>query len=197
MKNPKAKAVKKAWDQSEAGKASAKKGNTSERMARDNKSPSGRAKKARYVRTENGKAKARQYKHDARERNPARKVLEAISASMTMMLAGNKLSSSKLEYTGFVSLDELKAHIETTWVGSMSWDNYGKPVDDPMGGWDIDHICPKSFYDHGDENEIRRCWNWRNLRAAWHLDNLKKTNSWDPILVDTVPRDYWPACKRL
>jgi len=64
------------------------------------------------------------------------------------------------------SMKELKEHLESLFQPGMSWDNHGK--------WHIDHIIPKSLFDHTDETQLKLCWNYTNLQPLWAPDNLRK-----------------------
>jgi len=191
MQDPAAKAVRKAWDQSDTGKASAKKGNQSEagkvRQSRANKSEKGRARKKRFRGTEHGKEYDRTLKRKKREECPGQKVQDAISATLTKLLAGRKLTSSKLQLTGLDSREELMAYLlDTAHDKRMTKDNYG------VNGWELDHKIPKIEYDHSDDEDTQRCWNWRNLRAEWYSPNRSKGATVLQSMVDTVPKEFWP-----
>ena len=47
----------------------------------------------------------------------------------------------------------------------------------------IDHIIPSSLFDHTNEEEIKKCWNWRNLRYLPAEENLIKGDTLDMDLV--------------
>ena len=47
----------------------------------------------------------------------------------------------------------------------------------------IDHIIPKSLFDHANEEEVNKCWNWRNLRYIPAEENRSKGNTLDMGLV--------------
>jgi len=52
----------------------------------------------------------------------------------------------------------------------MTWDNYG------YYGWHIDHIKPCASFDLVDEEEQRKCFNYRNLQPLWSGDNFAKNS---------------------
>jgi hypothetical protein len=47
----------------------------------------------------------------------------------------------------------------------------------------IDHIIPVSLFDHTDDNEIKKCWNLRNIRYLPALENLSKGDKLDMELI--------------
>jgi len=72
-----------------------------------------------------------------------------------------------LTYVG-CDIETLKSHICVMFDNKMTWDNYGKV------GWHVDHIIPCSFFDLHDEDEIKVCFNYKNLRPLWYYDNQEK-----------------------
>ena len=47
----------------------------------------------------------------------------------------------------------------------------------------IDHIIPSSLFDHTNEEETKKCWNWRNLRYLPAEENKNKKDKLDMDLV--------------
>jgi hypothetical protein len=95
--------------------------------------------------------------------------------SRGLRIALNKIGQSKnastLDYIG-CDIEFLKQHLNST----------------KHDGWrdvelDIDHIIPKSLYDHTNEEEIKKCWNWRNLRYFPKSDNIIKGDILDMAVV--------------
>lgn len=64
---------------------------------------------------------------------------------------------------------ELKSHLESLFIGNMSWDNYG------LYGWHIDHKIPLSSAK--TEKELFTLCHFSNLQPLWSEDNLKKGSS--------------------
>lgn len=52
----------------------------------------------------------------------------------------------------------------------MTWENYG------FKGWHIDHITPLDSFDHTDEVQIHKAWQYTNLPPLWWQENLRKGN---------------------
>lgn len=104
--------------------------------------------------------KHHKYKHNINYRitkNMRRRVLDAIKR--------NPKQSTTLKLVG-CSIEELKLHLESLFLPSMSWDNYGQ--------WHIDHIIPCSSFDLSNQNEQKKCFHYTNLQPLWAADNLKK-----------------------
>ena len=60
-----------------------------------------------------------------------------------------------------------KSWIEIQLIGNMSIDNYGSV-------WHIDHTLPCSYFNLLNENEMRKSFNWVNLRPMYASKNISK-----------------------
>jgi len=89
-----------------------------------------------------------------------------ISNLLRQGLRGTKTKST-FKYFNY-TFEELKNHLESLFQEGMTWDNYGD--------WHIDHIIPRSNYDHTDVKQVEECWSLQNLQPLWAKDNLKKGN---------------------
>lgn len=67
----------------------------------------------------------------------------------------------------------LEAWLESLFKPGMSWENYG-PV------WHIDHIKPCAAFNLTDPEQQRICFHWTNLQPLFALDNLRKSDNYDP-----------------
>ena len=56
--------------------------------------------------------------------------------------------------------------------GDMSFDNYGSV-------WQIDHCLPKTSFNLLDENDMKKCFNWINLRPMYSKGNNSKNDKID------------------
>jgi hypothetical protein len=62
----------------------------------------------------------------------------------------------------------LEKHLESHFIGTMSWRNYGQ--------WHVDHIQALANFDLNDPTQLAAAWNYKNLQPLWAHDNLKKSN---------------------
>ena len=53
----------------------------------------------------------------------------------------------------------------------MTWKNYGE--------WHIDHIKPCSKFNLTDEEEQKKCFNYKNLQPLWASENTSKGAKWE------------------
>ena len=80
---------------------------------------------------------------------------------------------SALELIGCSKI-ELVNYLESHFKEGMSWENW------TLHGWHIDHIRPISSFDLSDPSQIKQCFHYSNLQPLWAIDNLKKSDSWEP-----------------
>jgi hypothetical protein len=68
------------------------------------------------------------------------------------------------------SMDNLVQHLKKKFTPGMTLENYGL--------WHIDHIKPISKFNLQDEDDLKKCFNYKNLQPLWAIDNLKKSNKY-------------------
>lgn len=133
-----------------------------------------KASEKKYV--ENNKEKIRE-KWKKQSQNINRKIKNALNKRIKSYLTSKKMHT--LEYTD-CSVDFLKKWFEYNFEKDMTWDNYGK--------WHIDHITPCSKFDFTKETDIISCFNWKNLRPCWAIDNIIKGDKINKQLIDTFAK---------
>ncbi len=111
---------------------------------------------------EEKRLKRREWKRKYIKASASRRIERATRARVHAATAGKTASISGMPFT----VSELKQHLQSLFVGDMSWDNYGK--------WHIDHIKPCSLFDQSDEVQFQDCWSLNNLQPLWAEDNIKK-----------------------
>ena len=113
--------------------------------------------------------KLRNKKYNTKRRSILKNRLSnSISNSIRSSIKKGSKKHIKWEILVGYSLDKLKKHLERQFTQGMSWDNYGE--------WHIDHIDPVSIFNFNcpEDIDFKRCWNIKNLRPLWALDNIKK-----------------------
>lgn len=108
--------------------------------------------------------------------NPQYHIKSTICASLSHYL--RKCKHEKTVWYLGCTIKELKIHLENLFQEGMTWENYG------MFGWHIDHIKPVSLFDLTDQQQLKDCWNYKNLQPLWAIDNLKKGNSYEENTYD-------------
>lgn len=100
------------------------------------------------------------------KKDPIRLLSARVKSSMSESIRFGK-KSSYFKILGY-TIEDLKARIEDTFYGEMSWNNYGR------NGWHIDHIKPLVLYNLSKEEEFIQAWSLNNLRALWEFENCSK-----------------------
>jgi hypothetical protein len=77
-------------------------------------------------------------------------------------------TNSIFEYLG-CTLEECKLHLSSQFKQGMEWENYGSY-------WEIDHIIPIHSFDLTQQDEIYKCWNYKNLQPLTINENRTKSN---------------------
>lgn len=77
------------------------------------------------------------------------------------------------------TFDQLKSHLESKFDKRMTWDNYG------YYGWHIDHIRPCESFDLSKCEQQEKCFHYTNLQPLWWIENLKKNDKWNGIIIPT------------
>lgn len=118
-------------------------------------------------RTEEAKIKRRNYENNRIKNDPLFRLKRNVGNIIYMALKGDKGGRQWQRLVGY-SLEELKAHLEKSFTGGMTWDNYGK--------WHVDHIQPRSSFQISsvEDEAFKRCWSLDNLQPLWAIDNMRK-----------------------
>lgn len=63
------------------------------------------------------------------------------------------------------SIKIAKEHLESKFLPTMTWENYGKY-------WHIDHIIPCNSFDLSDEEEQKKCFHYTNLQPLFAVTQI-------------------------
>ena len=79
-----------------------------------------------------------------------------------------------------------KSRIIHQFYGNMTIENYGS-------GWQIDHFLSIASFNLLDENDMKKCFNWINLRPIYVKDNIIKGDKIDYhlYLIQEVKAKYF------
>ena len=123
-----------------------------------------KAHKARYQKHWNA------YRQRRRMKDPAYRLRQNLSGLIRASMRQDSTSKRGkfCDYIG-CSPAQLRQHIESMFCPGMSWNNYGSV-------WSVDHIIPRSAFDHSVEAQARLCHHYTNLRPMWSAENCRKAN---------------------
>lgn len=94
-----------------------------------------------------------------------------------------------------LDIEKMRAWFESQFKEGASWGNFGE-------WWQFEHIIPVTYFDFAEEDELRMCWNFVNIRVDILADGKEKGVKPDLL----VARNYFnallektqlPICKEL
>ena len=87
---------------------------------------------------------------------------------------------------------EMLAHVERQLEGTdMNWSNYG------VFGWHLDHIIPCAKFDLTNEEHVAVCFNWRNIRPLWGVDNYGRQDNVSLLDALEIPKELFEMAEKL
>ena len=116
---------------------------------------------------QNNREHVNEYHLNRYHNNPKIKLQHHLQSGLLRALKEKKESQTLLKYLG-CSIDQFYNWIEFQFYDGMSWENQGSY-------WHLDHTIPISAFDFEDE-QIKKCFNWVNLRPLKAYKNLSKGN---------------------
>lgn len=177
-KTDKAMEALKKYKKGEAGRATSR---------RDNLSEKGRDRKRKYCKTDKHHEYIKNYRktevwREGRRRISRRRYLanklsshmsNAIRRTMKPGVKASRHWEDLIPYTE----TELREHLERLFEPHMDWDNYGQD------GWSIDHIIPIALweYETPEDPEFQNCWALENLMPRWHTTEIAKGHGSDQV----------------
>lgn len=89
-------------------------------------------------------------------------------------------------YAPFFALDinTLRAWFENQFENGMCWENFSQE-------WQFDHVIPMAYFDFTDEEDLRLCWNFTNLRVEPVDLNRKRGQRVDVIASKAYFRELY------
>jgi hypothetical protein len=140
------------------------------------------AKRKIYAKNNRDKRNAyiREYKKERKQKDPSFRIYENCRKRIWKTLRKNKtnktnelLGCSKMFYQMWLAY---------TFDTSLNWSNYGT-------AWDIDHVVPIDSFDIKNQQEVLKCFNWRNTRALDKTENGRKSNNIEQTYISLQEKD--------
>ncbi|MCW3088920.1 MAG: hypothetical protein JWQ78_2306 [Sediminibacterium sp.] len=81
-------------------------------------------------------------------------------------------------YAPYFGLDAstLRKWFELQFTEETGWDQFGK-------GWQFDHIIPATYFDYSNEEDLRLCWSFINMRVSKLDPDKARGNGIDILAV--------------
>lgn len=167
-----------------------------------NAKPSIKKMKVDYRKSGHGKAKSKAYsssikvldKCKQRSKTPAGKAARKrhyqkhkqsslILKGIARIIKGLPSDTTMLKIE-FESPDDVRNHFQGKFSNDMNMINHGTI-------WHVDHIIPRSAYNHDDPEDTRRCWSKPNMRPIDPKLNREKSCIIQSECLQ-VPKTHWP-----
>jgi hypothetical protein len=120
----------------------------------------------REYRIKNRKKLSEYYKNKLKD--PTKKLLHNLKGSIRHNL---KNGNYKKKHTSSVylgcSLEQFRIHIESQFTDNMSWENHGLV-------WHLDHIIPCNAFLFDNEDDLYKCFNYKNYRPMLVFENTSR-----------------------
>lgn len=108
-----------------------------------------------------------------REKNPQAKIADRLRSRLrAAMIRGVKEETIRPLVSCGIS--EFRKRIEQQFQPPMSWSNYGVV-------WNLDHIRPCSSFDLTDEEQVKECFHYSNIRPLFRDANEQKHASQETV----------------
>ncbi len=94
-----------------------------------------------------------------------------------------------------LDIENMRRWFEYQFKEGASWENFGEK-------WQFEHIIPVTFFDFAQEDELRICWNFVNIRVEF-IDVSKERGARPDLLVarnyfkELLDKTQYPICKDL
>lgn len=83
-----------------------------------------------------------------------------------------------------LDIENMRRWFEFQFKTDDSWDNHGKT-------WQFDHIIPVTCFDFADDEELKLCWNFTNLRVDHFQKNKDRGNRLDVLAAKGYFRELY------
>ena len=99
--------------------------------------------------------------------HPINRVVSSLASRLNAELHKKQIrrTMQHMKYVG-CTRPQLKKHLEGQFTQDMTWDNYGDS--------EVDHDIGICNWDLSDEEQLKDCFNFSNLKPLWRRDNQTK-----------------------
>ena len=112
-------------------------------------------------------------KKERRKENPKLRLKDNLQSRLSTLLSNKKSCSTTLYIYLGCSYDFFIKWVEFQLYDEMTMENYGRM-------WHIDHVMPCSSF---DLDNMKECFNWKNMRPFKKEKNLKKSSKIDKYQI--------------
>ena len=83
-----------------------------------------------------------------------------------------------------LDIETLRQWFEAQFTEELNWDNFGK-------AWQFDHIVPTTYFDYSNEDDLKLCWSFINIRVEKLQLNKNRGNRIDLLAVRPYFQDLY------
>jgi len=173
-KNPeKVAALKKKYRSSERGKANKilyEKSTAGLNVIKKYMQSKGNVKAAERQKKKSYKIKANLLRQTRRKVDPNFRIRDNLSSQIRKLLKMEGLRKDETTTMKLLgcSIPFLKKHLESQFKPEMNWNNHS------LKGWHVDHIRPCASFNLSDPDQLKICFNYKNLQPMWSKENMSK-----------------------
>jgi hypothetical protein len=104
------------------------------------------------------------------------------------------ISTSYAPYFG-LDIETLRKWFEMQFDEETNWQHFGEK-------WQFDHIVPVTFFDFSNEEDLKLCWNFTNIRIEACHRNKDRSNRLDILAArgyfeELYNTTLYPVCRRM
>jgi len=105
-----------------------------------------------------------------------------------------KPSQAYAHYFG-LDIETLRQWFEIQFTPDINWENYAK-------AWQFDHIVPTTYFNYSDEQDLKLCWSFINVRIEALQLNKNRGNRIDllavrPYFQDLYTKTNFSLCQKM
>lgn len=94
-----------------------------------------------------------------------------------------------------LDIENMRQWFEYQFLPGAGWDNFGKK-------WQFDHIIPVTYFDFSNEQDLKLCWNFTNIRVEDFQRNKDRGNRLDVLAAKNYFKELYettnyPPCLKL
>ena len=119
--------------------------------------------------------KIREYERKKYKTDPQYRMKKILRTRFKSTVNKKKIYKSVLKFID-MDLEVFLKWIEFQFDENMNWDNQGCY-------WDVDHVNPCDNFDLTNEEDVKKCYHWTNLRPLEKKENDRKNNIVDEHII--------------
>lgn len=92
-----------------------------------------------------------------------RKIVKKFQIAIRRLICNKGIENTHFIHK-YINKEELISKFQNHFIDNMNWENYGET-------WEVCHIIPVIYFDHTKEDDLKLCWNIKNMTPLMKEDN--------------------------